>query len=105
MIEDKKLRDEKINLLISKFELEPLQNIKAEFLSGGQKKRLVISLALLSNPKILLLDEPFAALDIMTIKNLQQIIVDLQTQNNISIIFQLKNYLFHTFKFLNILYN
>ena len=86
VIEDKKLRDEKINLLISKFELEPLQNIKAEFLSGGQKKRLVISLALLSNPKILLLDEPFAALDIMTIKNLQQIIVDLQIQNNISII-------------------
>ena len=86
VIDDKKLRDERINLLISKFELESLQNIKAEFLSGGQKKRLVICLALLSNPRILLLDEPFAALDIMTIKNLQQIIVDLQTQNNISII-------------------
>ena len=86
VIEDKKLRDEKVNLLISKFELEALQNIKAEFLSGGQKKRLVISLALMSDPKILLLDEPFAALDIMTIKNLQQIIVDLQMHNNISII-------------------
>ena len=86
VIKDKKLRDEKINLLISKFELEALQNIKAEFLSGGQKKRLVISLALMSDPKILLLDEPFAALDIMTIKNLQQIIVDLQMHNNISII-------------------
>ncbi len=86
VIGDKKLREERINLLISKFELESLQNIKAEFLSGGQKKRLVISLALLSNPRILLLDEPFAALDIMTIKSLQQIIVDLQTQHNISII-------------------
>ena len=86
VIEDRKLRDEKINLLISRFELESLQNIKAEFLSGGQKKKLVISLALLSDPKILLLDEPFAALDIMTIKSLQQIIVDLQTNNNISII-------------------
>ena len=86
VIEDKKLRDEKVNLLISRFELESLQNIKAEFLSGGQKKKLVISLALLGDPKILLLDEPFAALDIMTIKSLQQIIVDLQTNNNISII-------------------
>ena len=86
VIKNKKLRDEKVNLLISKFELEALQNIKAEFLSGGQKKRLVISLALMSDPKILLLDEPFAALDIMTIKNLQQIIVDLQMHNNISII-------------------
>ena len=63
MIEDKKLRDEKINVLISKFELGSLQNIKAEHLSGGEK-RLVISLALLSNPKILLLDEPFSALDL-----------------------------------------
>ena len=86
VIKDRKLRDERIILLISKFELESLQNIKAEHLSGGEKKRLVISLSLLSNPKILLLDEPFAALDIMTIKNLQQIIVDLQTHNNISII-------------------
>ena len=62
VIEDKKLRDEKVNVLISKFELGSLQNIKAEHLSGGEKKRLVISLALLSNPKILLLDEPFSAL-------------------------------------------
>ena len=85
MIDDKKIRYEKINSLIARFELEPVFNVKADHLSGGQKKRLVIAMSLLSSPKILLLDEPFAALDLMTIKMLQQIIVNLQTENNISI--------------------
>jgi lipopolysaccharide export system ATP-binding protein len=86
LVPDKKIRIEKINSLIAKFELDPVQDVKANQLSGGQKKRLVISLALLGNPKILLLDEPFAALDVLTIKMLQQIIVNLQSQDNISII-------------------
>ena len=51
-----------------------------------KKKKLVIALALISDPKILLLDEPFAALDVMTIKMLQNIIVDLQSTKGISII-------------------
>jgi lipopolysaccharide export system ATP-binding protein len=86
LILDKKIRTEKINSLIAKFELDSVRDVKAEYLSGGQKKRLVIALALLGNPKILLLDEPFAALDVMTIKMLQQVIVNLQSENNISII-------------------
>ena len=86
LIANKKIRYEKINSLISKFELDAVRDIKANHLSGGQKKRLVIALSLLGNPKILLLDEPFAALDVMTIKTLQKIIVNLQSENNISII-------------------
>ena len=79
-------REEKINSLISQFELDSIRDIKADLLSGGQKKKLMIALALISEPKILLLDEPFAALDVMTIKTLQEIIVDLQRLNNISVI-------------------
>ena len=86
LILDKKIRLEKINSLIAKFELDSSRDTKAEYLSGGQKKRLVIALALLGDPKILLLDEPFAALDVLTIKMLQQIIVSLQSERNISII-------------------
>ena len=86
LISDKKIRNEKIDSMIAKFELDSVKDVKASYLSGGQKKKLVIALALLSDPKVLLLDEPFAALDVMTIKMLQKIIVELQSEGNISII-------------------
>tara|TARA_B100000795_G_C22780840_1_gene432186 strand:+ start:673 stop:1449 length:777 start_codon:yes stop_codon:yes gene_type:complete len=86
LVPDKKNRNQKINSLVSKFDLNSLCDIKASYLSGGQKKRLVIALSLLGDPKILLLDEPFAALDVLTIKMLQKIIVNLQNEHNISII-------------------
>ena len=46
---------------------------------------MVIALSLLSDPKVLLLDECFAALDVLTIKMLQEIIVNLQQENHITI--------------------
>ena len=85
VIQNKNYRNDRINYLISKFELENLKDIKAKFLSGGQKKKLVIALSLLSEPKVLLLDECFAALDVLTIKMLQEIIVNLQSESNITI--------------------
>jgi lipopolysaccharide export system ATP-binding protein len=86
VIKDKSFINHRIDGLISKFELDPIIDVKAKFLSGGQKRKLVIALALLANPKVLLLDEPFAALDVLTIKMLQEIIVNLQTENDIAII-------------------
>ena len=85
LIENKNDRNIKIDELISKFELDPIVNVQAKFLSGGQKKKLVIALALMGNPKVLLLDECFAALDVLTIKMLQELIVNLQHEKSISI--------------------
>ena len=85
-IKEKELRDQKINKLITQFEFESLLKIKAKDLSGGQKKKLVIAMALINDPKILLLDEPFAALDILTIKMLQEIILNLQSTGEISVV-------------------
>ncbi len=85
VIDNKNLRSERINYLISKLELNNLKDVKAKHLSGGEKKKLVIALSLLSGPKILLLDEPFSALDVLTIKMLQELIVNLQQENNITI--------------------
>ena len=86
LIKNVQEQNTKIEYLISKFELDYIKNIKASLLSGGQKKKLVIALALLGEPKILLLDECFAALDVLTIQMLQKIIVNLQTEDRIGIV-------------------
>jgi lipopolysaccharide export system ATP-binding protein len=79
-------RNFKIEKLISRFELDAVRKVEAKFLSGGMKRRLVISMALLAEPEILLMDEPLAALDPQTIQMLQTIIVKLQTEDNLTII-------------------
>ena len=87
VIDDKGQRHSKIEELIFKFELDKVREIKAKFLSGGQRRKLVICLALLGNPKILICDEIFAALDVLSIQMLKGIFINLQKeQPEISII-------------------
>ena len=85
-VKEKDLRQTKIEKIVSQFEFDSLLKIKAKHLSGGQKKKLVIAMALINDPDILLLDEPFAALDILTIKMLQEIIVNLQSMERITVV-------------------
>ena len=87
VIKDKRKRPSIIKDLIYKFDLDNVKEIKAKFLSGGQRRKLVICLALLGDPKILLCDEIFAALDVLSIHMLKEILVTLQKeQPKISII-------------------
>ena len=80
IIKDERERVSKIHHLISKFSLDNVQEVKAKFLSGGQRRKLVICMALLGDPKILLCDEIFAALDVLTIHMLKEILVNLQKE-------------------------
>ena len=82
VIEKKNERNYKIEEMISKFQLEPHAHTKCSELSGGSKKKVAIAMALMSNPSILLMDEPFAFLDILTVRDLQETIVNLQTEDS-----------------------
>ena len=81
VIEKKEERSFQVEKMISKFELDSVKNIKSKHLSGGQRKKLSIAMALMSNPKIILMDEPFQGLDIMSTRDLQETIVNLQTED------------------------
>jgi lipopolysaccharide export system ATP-binding protein len=86
VINDKALRDGRVDYLLSKFELENVKDIKAKHLSGGQRRKLVVALALLRKPKILLLDEPYSAMDVISVRMLQEIIVNLQHEEQITVL-------------------
>jgi len=86
LIKDIKSRKLKIEELITKFELDAVRKVEAKYLSGGMKRRLVISMSLLGEPEILLMDEPLAALDPQTIQMLQNIIIKLQSEYNLTIL-------------------
>tara|TARA_Y100000590_G_scaffold459641_1_gene617225 strand:+ start:2250 stop:3029 length:780 start_codon:yes stop_codon:yes gene_type:complete len=82
VLNNKDERSFRIEKMISKFELDSVKNTKAKYLSGGQRKKVSIAMSLMSNPKIILMDEPFQGLDIMSTRDLQETIVNLQTEDN-----------------------
>ena len=68
-----------VEQLLTEFNLQHLRNINANLLSGGEVRRLQIARTLINSPKVILLDEPMAALDPIVVQDIQKYILKLQS--------------------------
>ncbi len=82
---DKKTADENIERIVEQFSLKKVLNTRAGKLSGGWHKRLSIAMALITNPKILFLDEPTLGLDVVARRELWSVIESLKGKMTIII--------------------
>lgn len=77
----KKERMHKLEEYLAELNLTPLAKQKAYTLSGGERRKLEITRALVTNPKFLFMDEPFAGVDPIAVSDIQEIIGKLQAKN------------------------
>ena len=82
---NKKEKKEKLLELLKTFNIEHIKNTMGISLSGGERRRAEIARALASDPKFILLDEPFAGIDPISVIDIQDIIKKLK-KNNIGIL-------------------
>ncbi len=77
---DAKKRTDRVDQLLTEFGLTKLAKQKAWTLSGGEKRRMEIARCMISNPKIILLDEPFVGIDPITVAELREMIFKLKSR-------------------------
>ena len=69
-----------VEKLMAEFSITHLRDIKATSLSGGERRRAEIARCLINNPKVLLLDEPFAGVDLLSIQDIKGLLLKLQAR-------------------------
>ncbi len=74
---NRKARKQRLEELLEELDIGHLRNSKAFTLSGGERRRVEITRALVTNPKFILLDEPFAGIDPIAVEDIQKIIARL----------------------------
>ena len=77
VIKDKEEQNRRVEELLELLDIEPIRQRKGISLSGGERRRTEIARALVSKPKFLLLDEPFAGVDPIAVKDIQNLINEL----------------------------
>ena len=79
-------RHQRMNALIDELELNKVRKSRAEVLSGGERRRLELARSLIHDPKLLLLDEPFAGVDPITVQEIQGILERLREEKQLAIL-------------------
>jgi lipopolysaccharide export system ATP-binding protein len=83
---NRKQRKDRQNELLNRFGLSHIRKTKANRVSGGERRRLEIARSLITEPKLIMLDEPFAGIDPKTVSEIQDQIRDLAEKHNIGIL-------------------
>lgn len=78
---DRAARSQRLEQLLEEFSIEHLRDSPAMALSGGERRRCEIARALAANPSIMLLDEPFAGIDPISISDIRDLVADLKNRN------------------------
>lgn len=86
-IRDKAEQHSLVDIYLGKVGLDGYQKYYPHELSGGMKQRVAIARALALKPRIILMDEPFAALDAITRNNLQRELLEIATREKVTVIF------------------
>jgi len=77
----KRVQAERLETLIEEFGLDKVRENAGDSLSGGERRRTEIARALATDPKFILLDEPFAGIDPIAVEDIQSVVVKLQQKN------------------------